>query len=237
MTALVAGVTLPAGAQTNSELRAFSALRVSHVGALTPIMTPAMLHRTLNGAQLGLRYGLRDELGVRTQSVAASALFGLGLQSSVTATGGFSDADCVDCTPALMLGVGGDMRLYEGGDVVGGGSSLSVGVSGDIGFAQLKPDEAWVIGVGAPIALSLGSGGREGLRFVAFTTPMFGVGQTSTPCPGIMTCDQSGTRWVLGGGLGVWNPMSSVSASIGINQVMLSGAKPVFGVNVAFGGR
>jgi hypothetical protein len=219
------------------EVRAFAALRASHIGALTPLMTPAMVGRTLNGAQLGVRYGLRDESGVRTQSIAGTALFGVGIQSSLMLTAGVSDADCANCSPAMLLGIGGDMRVYEGGDVVGGGSSLTLAVSGELGYAQLKPDEAFVLGIGAPITLSLSAGGREGMRVVPYFTPVFGIGQTSAPCPGFMVCDQSGTRWVLGGGIGIWNPMSSVSASIGINQVMLSGAKPVFGINVAFGGR
>jgi hypothetical protein len=225
-------------AQTSpGEARAFAALRASHIGALTPLMTPAMVSRTLNGAQLGVRYGLRDESGIRTQSIAGTALFGIGIQSSLLLTAGVSDADCASCNPAMLLGIGGDMRVYEGGDVAGGGSSLTVTVSGELGYAQLKPDKAFVLGVGAPITLSLAAGGREGMRFVPFVTPVFGIGQTSAPCPGVMVCDQSGTRWVLGGGIGVWNPLSSVSASIGVNQVMLSGAKPVFGINVAFGGR
>ena len=231
-------VPLALGAQaTVGDQRAFVALRASHLGAVTPMLTPAMLGRTLNGGQLGLRYGLRDEAGVRTQAVAGSASFGLGLQSGMTLTAGVTDADCVDCTPAMLLGIGGDMRIYQGADVMGDGSSLTLGVSGEFGFAQLKPNHGFVLGVGAPIALSLGGGGREGLRVVPYFTPMFGIGQTSAPCPGLMVCDQSGTRWVLGGGIGVWNPISSVSASLGINHVVLSGAKPVFGVNVAFGGR
>ena len=238
---IVVAALVPASAVTAQtspgELRAFAALRASHIGALTPLMTPAMVGRTLNGAQLGLRYGLRDESGVRTQSIAGAVLFGVGLQSSVMLTAGVSDADCAGCSPAMLLGVGGDMRVYEGGDVAGGGSSLTVVVSGELGFAQLKPDEAFVLGVGAPITLSLGAGGREGMRVVPYFTPVFGIGQTSAPCPGFMICDQTGTRWVLGGGIGVWNPMSSVTASIGVNQVMLTGAKPVFGINVTLGGR
>ena len=110
-------------------------------------------------------------------------------------------------------------------------------MSGELGFAQLKPDEAFVIGIGAPITLSLGGGGRAGMSFVPYLVPVFGIGQTSAPCPGVMVCDQSGTRWLIGGGIGVWNPVSSVSASIGVNQVVQAGGKPVFGINVAFGGR
>ena len=233
---LTTAVTATAQSGTG-DVRAFAALRASHMGSLTPIITPAMQGRRLNGAQLGVRYGLRDEAGVRSQAIAGSALFTIGLQSSVTLTAGVSDADCANCTPALLLGIGGDMRVYEAGDVAGSGSSLKVAVSGELGYAQIKPDQAFVLGVGAPITLSLGAGGREGMRFVPYLVPVFGIGQTSAPCPGFMVCDQSGTRWVIGGGIGVWNPMSSVSASIGVNQVVQAGSKPVFGINVAFGGR
>ena len=51
-----------ATAQTRDE-RAFTALRASPLGSLTPLLTPAMLSRRPNGAQLGIRYALRDEHG------------------------------------------------------------------------------------------------------------------------------------------------------------------------------
>jgi hypothetical protein len=230
-----------ANAQTSlGDSRAFAALRSSHVGSLTPLLTPAMISRQLNGAQLAIRYGRRDERNVRTQAIAASAVFGIGLQSSATFTAGALDADCTSCSPALLLGIGGDMRVAEFGDIMGGGSQLSVAVSGDLGYAQLKPgdDYAATLAVGAPITLSLSGGGREALRIAPYFTPVFGVGETSTPCMNTAsTCDKSGMRWVLGGGVGVWNRTSSVSASLGVNQVVLSGARPVFGLNVIFGGR
>lgn len=227
-----------ARAQTAGDVRAAAALQSTHVGALTPMMTPAMISRRLNGAQFGLRYGLLDEDGTRTQAVAAALTFLAGLASSVTLNAGVLDADCPNCSPALMLGAGADMRVADVAEVLGSGSQLSVAVSGEFGYARLEPsdDYALALGIGAPVTLSLGGGGREGLRFVPFVTPMFGVGETSTPCL-IGGCTRSGTRWVLGGGLGVWNPMSNLSASVGVNQVMISGAQPVFGVNVVFGGR
>lgn len=231
---------LPAQALSEGDARAFAALQGTHIGALSPLMTPAMIGRRLNGAQLGLRYGLRDENNLRTQAVAASGIFALGLRSTVALTAGVTDADCLDCSPALMIGLGADTRLYEGGDPMGTGTSLSVALSGDAGYAQLKPggDAAYAFGVGAPITLSLATGGRESMHIVPYFTPVFGIGSTNEPCGGfIVDCTRSGTRWVLGGGIGVWNPMTSVSASVGVNQIMLSGAKPVFGINVVFGGR
>ena len=64
-----------------------------------------------------------------------------------------------------------------------------------------------------------------------------GVGETDAGCPAIGSCERTGTRWVLGGGVGLWNPMSNVSASVGINHVFLTDAKPIYGVNVVLGGR
>ena len=142
----------PLAAQSG-DTRALIAIRATHLGALTPLVTPAMLSRRLNGMQLGLRYGWREEVGITTQAVAASGILGVGMASSVTLTAGVSDADCASCSPALMLGLAGDMRVFEAGDVVAGGSSLSVAVSGDLGYAQLKPsDETGIaLGIGAPI--------------------------------------------------------------------------------------
>jgi hypothetical protein len=242
--ALFVGPLGAAMSQTSDE-RAFQSLRSSHIGSLTPMLTPAMLRRRLNGAQLGVRYGLRDENGLRTQAIAASGIFAAGGQSSVTLTSGVLNVNCNSCSSGILLGVGGDMRVAEMGDVVQGGSLLSVGVSGDLGFAQLKPgnDYAITLGVGLPITLSISSGAR-GMRFAPYFTPVFGVGETSTACPSVpigpgssMNCDKSGVGLVLGGGMGVWNPESGVAASIGINHVVHAGAKPVFGINVILGGR
>lgn len=237
--ALAAGRSAPAQTVTEGDARAFIALRATHIGALTPLMTPAMVGRRLNGAQLGLRYGLREENDLRTQGVAGSAIFALGMRSTVALTAGLTDADCFDCSPALMLGLGADARVYEGGDPLGTGSSLTIAISGDVGYAQLKPgdDQAFALGIGAPVTLSLATGGRESMHVVPYFTPVFGIGSTSEPCGVLNDCRRNGTRWVLGGGIGVWNPLTSVSASIGVNQVMLSGARPVFGINVVFGGR
>jgi len=242
--ALLVAPLADATGQTSEE-RAFAALRASHLGSLTPLLTPAMLSRQPKGAQLGLRYGLRDEGGIRSQSIAGSALFAAGLQSSVIATAGVLNADCTSCSPALLLGVGADLRVAEAADVTGRGSLLTVVASGDLGYAQLKPENetAITLGVGLPVTLSIPTSAR-GTRVVPYFTPVFGVGETSSPCPSFaipsgssMNCDKSGVRWVLGGGIGLWNPESGVAATVGVNQVVLSGAKPVFGINVILGGR
>lgn len=236
---LVAALLLPAqsNAQTG-DARALIVLRATHIGALTPSITPAMISRRLNGMQLGVRYGWHEEEGITTHAVAASGILGVGIASSVSLTAGVSDADCAPCSPALMLGIGGDMRVAEMGDIVAGGSSLSIAVSGDVAYAQLKPgdDTGLALGIGAPVTLTFAAT-PDGMRFAPYVTPVFGVGSTSLGCSGILECEESGSRFVIGGGIGVWNPLSSISASLGINHVMADGANPVFGVNVQIGGR
>jgi len=224
--------------QTGGDLRAFVALDASHIGALTPVLSPAIYGRALRSAQLGVRYGLQREAGTTRHAVAGSAIFQAGLASTFSVTAGVSDQDCLDCAPEMMLGLGGDMRVFEAGDVMGPGSSFNLGVSGELGYAQIKPQDisTFAIGIGAPMALSFAGGGATGMRFVPYFTPMLGIGQLNRDCvtPG---CQNSGTRWVLGGGIAVWNPLTSVSASVGVNQVMQDGSPPAFGVNVTFGGR
>jgi hypothetical protein len=224
-----------ATAQSVSDAGAFAALRASHIGSLTPLLTPAMSGRHVNGAQLGIRYGLRDEDGQRTHGIAAAAIFGVGLAGSATLTAGFTQ--CAGCSSALVLGGGGDMRVFERGDLLGSGSSLAIGVSGELGYAQLKPNgDAIALGIGAPVTVTFGAT-TQGMRIAPFFTPTFGVGQVGA-CPVQVTrCGGNGQRWVMGGGIGFWNPLTSVSASLGVNQVMLSIARPVFGVNVVLGGR
>jgi hypothetical protein len=240
--AALASFHTTAQAQSVGDVAAAGALQASHIGALTPLMSPAMIRRTLNGAQLGLRYGLRDEPGLRTHSVAGTGIFAMGLNSSVAITAGVADADCMDgCSPALLLGIGADMRVFERGDVLTRGSIFTLVVSGDVGYAEIKPsdNDALGLGIGAPMTLVLGAD-RAGWRLTSFFTPVFGIGQLNgLICPDFGPCNDSasGTRIVLGGGVGLWSPMSSVSASVGINQVMADAARPVFGVSVVIGGR
>ena len=227
-----------AAAQTASDVRAAVALRATPVAAFTPMMTPASIGRRITGAQFALRYGLAEASGLQTHSVAVGTLFELGSNSSVALSAGASDAECEGCNPALLLGLGADMRVFEAGDFAGPGSSLLISVSGEIGYAQLKPGDntALSLGVGAPIALTFTTNGATGMRVVPYVTPVFGIGQISGTCaPG--ACERSGSRVVLGGGVGVWNPLTSISASVGVSHVMIDGGRPVYGVNVIFGGR
>ncbi|HEU4995045.1 MAG TPA: hypothetical protein VFT29_09495 [Gemmatimonadaceae bacterium] len=236
--ALASAISAAGAQEQRGEFRAFTALNASELGALSPLMTPSMTQRKLNGAQYSLRYGVRDSMDIVSSSVAATVLLEIGMAASVYGTVGVRNVACeAGCEPQALAGIGGDMRLYQLGDVINRGSALTVAISGTAGYADLTHDNAWVFGVGAPIAVSFATGGKEGLRVVPYFRPLFGVGQTDAPCLVDNDCDRSGTRWVLGGGVGVWNPMSNFSASIGISQVVFHNSHPLYGVNVTYGGR
>lgn len=239
--ALVALPLSSATSQTSLEdARAFVALRASPIGALVPVLGPAVAGRTLNGAQLGIRYGFNTEDvtggSVNTQAIAGSAIFALGLTGTWSLHAGVTDADCLNCSPELMLGLGGEMRAFEVADFLTAGSSLNIGVSGEFGYARLKTVDinAYALAIGAPVALSM-SGGTSGMRIVPYLTPAFGIGKLSSTCGAAEACD--GTRMLLGGGIGFWNPVSNISASLGANHVFMPDQQPVYGVNVVIGGR
>jgi hypothetical protein len=229
-------------AQTSGDVNAFAALRQTPIGALTPLVTPAMSERRLNGVQLGLRYGFSSDNSARTQAFAATAMMAPNLASTFTLTAGVLTADCVNCSASLMLGVGGDARVYEGGDAASG-ASLTLAISGDVGYSRLRQTDAdaLALAIGLPVTLSFPTGGTQGLHISPYFTPSFGIGGLRMDCAALNAslggCDTNGSRWLMGGGVGVWNPTTNVSASLGVNRVMLQGAETVYGINVVIGGR
>ena len=70
------------------------------------------------------------------------------------------------------------------------------------------------------------------MKFVPYVTPAFGFGRA-----GGGGASESGVRFLLGGGVGLYNPESSVSVHAGFQQIFISGAKMLFGVGLSLGGR
>jgi hypothetical protein len=238
--AALVGAAGPALGQ--SDFWAAQALIVSPIGAITPLMSPGMIGRHLDGVQLAFRYSYRQEdPDIYTQGGALTATFSPSLRSSVSISAGMRDANCTSCAGQPMLGAGADMRVYEGANFVGRGTGVSLSVSGDVGYGRLTGSglNAFSLGIGTPVTASYANGGQEALHVVAFATPIFGIGQVNDAGCLIPGCDSdpNGTRFVLGGGLGIWNPMTSLSAFIGLNRVMDESQKTIYGVGIVIGGR
>lgn len=149
-----------------------------------------------------------------------------------------------------MLGVAGDTRLGE--TPFESGSRLTFGLNGELGYGRPRNtsfnDGALVSGaVGIPIGLVPGTRARNAMRIVPFVTPGFGFGEirggaratvvTPEGTIELRSDEQSGTRFMLGGGLGFYNRASTVSFTIGFQYVSIEDAKPQFGVALTLGGR
>ena len=237
-------------AQTIGDLAAYNALMLTPVGALPPIMTSSISGQVQRSAQFAIRYGYlsqdrRDPLIASgdVNSFGFSGVLPMGLGSTITLTGGVTSPDCDRCDPGVMLSLGGDTRLTE----VPFGSArdaarLTISLNGEFGFGQPKlpfriVSSVWSGAVGLPIGLV--SGGRNaGMRIVPFVTPAFGFGNTDFDDDVVNFPDsESGSRFMLGGGVGIYNPTSSVVLNIGFQHVAIENGGTQIGFALMLGGR
>jgi hypothetical protein len=216
---------------------AYLALTFTPVGALPPVMTSTIAAEVQRSAQLALRYGYlsSSEGTVNVNSFGFGGVFPMGLGSTVTLTGGVASPECRGCDPGLMLSLGGDTRLTT---VPFGSASdaarLTLSLSGEFGFGKPKNiSSLWSGAVGLPIGLV--SGGRNaGMRIVPFITPAFGFGTVDF---GEGTDSQSGSRFMLGGGVGVYNRTSNIVLNLGFQHVAISDGGTQIGLALMLGGR
>ena len=233
-------------AQSNGDIAAFNALMFTPLGALPPIMTSTISADVQRSGQFAFRYGYtsggpRDVLFGRgdVNSFGFSGVLPMGLGSTVTLTGGVASPECDDCDPGLMLSIGGDMRLTT--MPMGSASEaarLTISLNGEFGFGKPKlplgiVSSVWSGAVGLPIGLV--SGGRNaGMRIVPFITPAFGFGNVDFADD---LDSESGSRFMLGGGVGVYNRTSNVMLNLGFQYVAIDNGGTQIGLALLLGGR
>lgn len=229
-----AGQILPIGGSgpSESDVAAWGALLGTPSGALAPLMTPAMAATPARSAQIVFRYAhmAGGEDLASLDNFALTALFAAGTGASISLTGGLVHASCEGCDDHLMLSLGGDMGLYS--SPLGPSSDagrFTMSLNGELGYGKPRGGNLVAGTVGLPFSLVLGSGP---MKFVPFVTPAFGVGRSSDD-----GSSESGVRFLLGGGIGLHNPQSSVSVHAGFQQIFITGSKMVFGIGLALGGR
>jgi hypothetical protein len=243
--AVTATAGVACNAQSSRDFAAWTALVLTPVGALPPIMTSTIASEVQTAPALSFRYGhLPSSIGLASiNSGGATVIFPVGQRSTVSLTGGFFDPTCRDCDAGLMLGVAGDTRLGEMPFGTGRERSrLTFGLNGELGYARPKDatfsNGSLVSGaVGIPIGLVSGGPARDAMRIVPFLTPGFGFGGIRDSDPNPRDEDLNGTRFMLGGGLGLYNRSSTVSLTVGFQYVAIRDADTQFGVALTLGGR
>ena len=228
----------PAAAQSRDDVIAFQALVSTPVGALPPMATRTMIGTMQQGASIAVRYGYLGAVpgnGSSGNNFAATVILPAGLGSSLSLTAGAVSQYCgsrAGCGSKLMLGGAGDMRLWSSAmDRTAASPKLTVSLTGELGYAQRSPGSFISGYVGVPVALVGDTRPNRGLQLVGFLTPGFGFANIT----GAGAANGSGSRYMLGGGVGMFNTASSVMVDAGFQYVGIDNGKTLFGIGVILG--
>jgi hypothetical protein len=230
------GVAASAQAQGPSlgDAAAYVALSTTPVGAMTPVVTAAMLGRIPKGYSVSGQYGhLSGDNGTGFNSFGASVsmpVSGISLGGSL----GMVSPSGQGSKSNLMLGANAETNLgaWALGDAKDA-NLFTMSVRGDFGWAN--PDDgtgtgnsitALSLSAGVPVALVLKNGD---MTFAPFVTPGFGWGRLSAN-----GASESGNRFMMGAGLGVSN-RNGWGVSVGMQKVFIDQGKTVFGLNLSYG--
>ena len=223
------GVAASAQAQGPSlnDAAAYVALSMTPVGAMTPVVTSAMLGRIAKG------YSIAGQYGHLSDNVAGFNSFGAAVSmpvSGVTLGGslGFLSPSAQGSKSNLMLGLNAETNL--GAWALGDGKDanlFTLSARGDFGWANPQDVGVLSFSAGVPLALVLKSGS---MTWAPFVTPGFGWGRLSPTGAQSM----SGTRFMTGAGLGM-SHANGWGVSIGMQKVFIDQGKTVFGLNLSYG--
>ena len=223
-----------APAQSLSDAAAYAALMRTAVAGLPPIATPTIIGERQNGAEFSARYGnvSGGELSRSLNNFTATAILAGGGASSVSITGGVSTPSTG--SSALVLGIAGDTRLTDlPMSDSRNATLLRVGLNGEFGYAHPSGVTLLAGSVGLPFSLITRGGSRNEMHIVPFLTPAFGFGDFDPE----VGDSRSGSKFMLGGGVGIFNPTSSVAINLAFQHVFVDGGQTEFGLGLVLGGR
>ena len=227
------GVAASAQAQGPSvgDVAAYVALSTTPVGAMTPIVTSAMLGRIAKGYTITGQYGHLSDNAAGFNSFGAAVslpVSGFSLGGSL----GYIAPSAQGASGNMMLGLNAETNL--GAWALGDGKNanlFTMSARGDFGWANPSDGAggnvtSLALSAGAPFALVLKNGD---MTFAPFVTPGFGWGRLSAT-----GASESGTRFMMGAGLGIAH-RNGWGVSAGMQKVFIDQGKTVFGLNVSYG--
>jgi hypothetical protein len=210
-----------------SDLAGYVALSGTPVGAMTPVVTSAMLGRIQKGYAITGQYGhLSDDIaGFNSFGAAISIpVSGFSLGGSL----GMFSPSADGAKSNMMLGLNAETNLGAWAITDGKDANLfTLGVRGDFGWAN--PDQLGLLSfsAGVPVALVLKAGD---MTWAPFVTPGFGWGRVSPEGAD----SESGTRFMTGAGIGM-SHRNGWGFSVGMQKVFIDQGKTVFGLNLSYG--
>lgn len=224
---LVCGPASIALGQGGGEVSGYLALVSTPTAALSPVAKQWMLPDPAQGigveTQWGHVSGNGGSINTFTSGINLPIAAGRG---DVGFSAGTLRASCDvgDCAGYVVASSVIEGRVLERQM---GGASFALGLSGRLGFA--KPSDATVWSAAASVPLSLAVNTQPEFQFVTFVAPGFGWGHISEGGD-----SESGTRFMLGGGVGVISSTSGVGVTIGVQKVFIDGGKLVVGAGLTW---
>ena len=216
----------PAAAQSVGDAAAYFAIVSAPQGAVPPILSEPMLDRVMRSMDVALRYGHMSLDGGSLNSYDLRLGFPLGTKSMFGVNAGYQDLSCRGpCDGHVMLGANIEGRLTSA--PIGNGADaakLTIGLNGEAGIGRQSHITVAAFTAGLPIALLAGS---PTLRIAPFLTPAIGLGHVTVDGDG-----NSGSRFLLGGGITFESLTSGVGANVGFQKVFLNQGKTTFGVSL-----
>lgn len=216
--------------------------------SLPPQFTYTLTGIAQQSPELVARYGyvpditrpLAPEVGGHAahslDSFGLSGIIPLGLDGTVSLTGGVSNERCSSgCPPAQFMGsVAGDYRLARIPiGVADDAMRLTVGLSGELGIGSPESGLTETVTFGLPLAVGFGQ--PDATQVIPFITPSIGL--IASGAQGIGAPPVRAGRGLLGGGVALFNPKSALGASIGFQYVFVSHTELQVGIGLSLGGR
>lgn len=213
-------------AQDIGDVVAYAALVSTPAAGLAPVPASYMTGERQTSVGIAARYGRMSDQGITRNAFAADVTFPLG-KGSAGLVAGYLNNSCDACSGYFVAGAHAEAPLVSAGSPNSG--LFTAGLSGTLGMAKPTGGTALTLSADLPLAVSIAAGRAHVVPFIA---PGFGFGRVSGGGE-----SESGTRFMLGGGVGLMDIAPGLGVSVGAKQVFLDGAKTVFGASVSWLGR
>jgi hypothetical protein len=222
--ALVVGAAAPATAQDANDAVAFFALISTPYGAL-----PAVASGPANaGPSLDVRYGRYSFEG------SDYSINNIGLGGNFAAAGGrmgimLGMVTGEEGDGAKMAGVDYNRSVWSNPVGASTTSTISLALHPAIGYGKFDDVDlnSMSAALDLPVQFSMSTG--NGMQFVSHLAPGFGWGRLSDE-----TDSESGTRAVLGGGVGLLNIGGGLGVNIGFRKIFLDEAPTQWGLGMSW---
>ena len=215
--------TPPARAQGDDSGAGYVALLVTPSAGIAPVARQWMLSDPRSSTGFDVQWGHLSGNGANFDMFTGGVTFPVKSgKADLGLSAGYARVSCNGCGGGFVAG-----GVYEGSlkQSTGTGGTFTLGLNGRLGYSRNGGFSSWSTSVGLPFSYAFGSG--DAMRIVPFLTPAVGAGNVDFSFSG------TGLRFLVGGGVGVLNQPAGIGVTLGVQRVIISGGKLVFGLGLS----